>query len=142
LYKALVETELATAVSGGLTAALDPTLYTVSATVRNGRTAAELEAVLDEEVDQLLTNRPVTEAELAKAIKRAKAAFAYSSESVTNQGLWLGFSELMADSYTWLQSYLANLQMVTLDEIAQVAAKYLNRRRRTVGWYLPQESEE
>jgi zinc protease len=38
----------------------------------------------------------VSEAELAKAIKQTKAQFAYSSESVTDQGYWLGFSEIVA----------------------------------------------
>jgi len=136
LYKALVETELAASVGGGLTPMLDPTLYTISATLRANRTLAELEAALDAEIERLLVNRPVTEEELAKAIKRAQAAFAYSSESVTNQGFWLGFSELAANSYTWFQEYLDNLHKVTVEDVARVAEKYLDRRRRTVGRYV------
>ena len=79
----------------------------------------------------------MTEAELAKAIKRAKAAFAYSSESVTNQGFWLGFSELTGGSYTFLDDYLEKIQRVTLDDLSRVAANCFDRRRRTVGWYVP-----
>jgi zinc protease len=141
LYKALVETELAASVSGGLMSMIDPSLYTVSATVRAGRELAEVEAALDAEIDGLLTGRPVTEAELVKAIKRAKAAFAFSSESVTNQGFWLGLSELTAGSYRWFQDYLTSLQGVTVEDVAEVAARYFDRRRRTVGWYVPQASE-
>ena len=142
LYKALVETGLAASVSGGLTPTVDPILFIVSATMRAGRTADELEAALDAELEQLLTNRPVTEAELAKAIKRAKAALAYSSESVTNQGFWLGFSELTAGSYTWFQNYLGNVQHVSTDDVARVAANCFDRRRRVIGWYTPRGDEE
>ncbi len=141
LYKALVETGLAADVGGGTMPMIDPTLYTITATVRAGRTLDEVEAALDAEVDRLLTSAPVTEAELAKAVKRAKASFAYSSESVTNQGFWLGFSELTAGSYTWFDSYLDNLQQVTVDDVNRVAAQYFDRRRRTVGRYVPQTQQ-
>jgi zinc protease len=140
LYKALVETELAANVGGGMPPTIDPSLGTVRATLRAGRTLVEVEEALDSELECLLTDRPVTEAELAQAIKRAKAAFAYSSESVTNQGFWLGFSELVAGSYDWFQSYLENLIGVTVDDVARVAERYLARRGRTVGWYVPQGS--
>ena len=50
-------------------------------------------------------------------IKRAKAAFAFSSESVTSQGSWLGFSEIMAGSHTWFQDYLDKLQQVTVEDV-------------------------
>jgi zinc protease len=141
LYKALVHSKLAAAVSGGLTPSLDPTLLTISATVRAGRTPAEVEAALDTELGQLLGDRPLTDAELTKAIKRAKAAFAYSSESVTNQGFWLGFSELTAGSHLWLEEYLEKLQQVTLDDLSRAAANTFDRRRRTVGWYVPNHQE-
>ena len=137
LYKALVDTELAAAVNGGLTPSLDPTLLTISVTVRAGGTPDQVEAALDAELGQLLADRPVSEAELAKAIKRAKAAFAYSSESVTNQGFWLGFSELTAGSHTFLDDYLDKIQRVILDDLSRVAANCFDRRRRTVGWYIP-----
>ncbi len=137
LYKALVHSQLAVDVSGGLSPSLDPTLLTISATVRAGKTPAEVETALDAELDRLLDERPLTEVELSKAIKRAKAAFVYSSESMTNQGFWLGFSELTAGSHLWLEKYLEKLQKVTLEDLSRAAAKFFDRRRRTVGWYVP-----
>jgi len=135
LYKALVDTELATDVSGGLAATVDPFLYTLSATVRTGHTPAEVEAALDAELARVV-NESVTEGEVAKAIKQAKAQFAYGSESVTNQGFWYGFSEIFAD-YTWFESYLDRLAAVTVDDVQRVAKTYLTRSNRTVGWYVP-----
>ena len=135
LYKALVETELAAGAGGGLTASIDPYLYSFSATVRKGRTLAEVEKALDAEIDRA-ENEPVSEAELAKAIKQAKAMFAFSAESVTNLGFWYGFAEIL-DSYEWFENYLDRLTKVTVADVHQVAQKYFARGNRTVGWYQP-----
>ena len=136
LYKALVETGLAAGVSGSLPAMLDPFLYDVTATVRVGRTLGEVEAALDGEIDRII-REPIAEQELHTAIKQAKAQFAYSSESVTNQGFWLGYSSVVADT-GWFESFLDRLAAVTLDDVSRVAQAYLARRNRTVGHYVPQ----
>ena len=137
LYKALVETELAADVGGGMSPMVDPTLYNLNVTLRAGRSLEEVEAALDAELQRLLTSDPVTETELAQAIKRAKASFAYSSESVTNQGFWLGYSEVVAGAYGWFENYIENLQQVTVADVARVARQYLDPRQRTVGSYVP-----
>jgi zinc protease len=138
LYKALVETELAADVSGGLNPTVDPFLYSVAATVRTGRTPGEVEAALDAELARAVSE-PVSEREVTKAIKQAKAQFAYSSESVTNQGFWYGFSEIFAD-YVWFESYLERLAAVTVEDVQRVAQSYLSKNNRTVGWYVPKRT--
>jgi zinc protease len=142
LYKALVDTDLAANVGGSTTPMIDPTLYSIVATARAGRTLDEVEGALNAEIEALFDDRPITEEELGKAIKRSKAAFAFNSESVTNQGLWLGFSELVAGSYGWFEDYVENLERVTLDDVNRVATKYLNRRQRTMGWYVPENGPQ
>ena len=134
LYQALVERELAAGVYGAYAATLDPYLYRLSATVRGGRTAAEVEAALDAEIDRI-RREPVSAAELTRAIKQTKAQFAYSSESVTNQGFWLGYSALVADT-DWFKTFLDRVESVTVEEVQQVANTYLRQSNRTVGHYL------
>ncbi len=136
LYKSLVTTELATAVSGSLLPAVDPYVYNFSVVVRAGHTPAEVEGALDAELARVIAE-PVAPEELSKAIKQAKAQFAYSSESVTGQAQWIGFSEIFAD-YTWFENYIANISRVTVEDVQQAARKYLRRSNRTVGWYMPQ----
>jgi zinc protease len=135
LYKALVETELATDVGGSCIPTMEPYLYGLSATVRQGHTPQEVEAAFDAEIDRMV-NEPVQAAELAKAIKQARASFAYGSESVTNQGFWYGWSEVFAD-YKWFETYLDRLAAVTVEDVQRVAQKYLRRGNRVVGYYLP-----
>jgi zinc protease len=134
LYQALVERKLAASVSGAYAPTLDPYLYRLSATVRGGRTAAEVEAALDAEIERV-QREPVSAAELTRAVKQTKAQFAYSSESVTNQGFWLGYSAVVADT-DWFETFLDRVESVTAEEIQRVANTYLRQSSRTVGHYL------
>ena len=136
LYRALVESGLAAGVSGGLSATVDPFLYTVSATVRNGQTPEAVEAALNREIDRA-RNEPVSEEELAKAVKQARAMFAFGAESVTSQGFWLGYTEIF-DTYHWFENYLDRLAAVTAADVQRVAQKYLAPTNRTVGYFVPE----
>lgn len=137
LYKALVAEELAVNISGALLPTVDPFVYVLSAGVRPDRAPEEVEEVLEEELARVVDDS-VTQEEVDKAIKQAKAQFAYSSESVTGQALWLGFSEIFAD-HTWAEEYLDNLGAVTIEDVQRVAGEYLQPSNRTVGWYIPNE---
>jgi zinc protease len=136
LYRALVETELASAVDCGMGSTVDPYLFSFSATVREGRSLPEVEAALAAEIERVI-NQPVEQAELDKAIKQTRAQFAFSSESVTDQAHWLGLSEVVA-STAWFESFLARLERVTAEEVQRIAASYLRPSLRNVGCYLPQ----
>jgi zinc protease len=135
LYKALVETELAADADCTMTSTIDPYLFSFSTTVRHGRTLQEVEAALFAEIKRVL-DEPVTQRELDKAIKQTRAQFAYSSESVTDQGYWLGFSEILAE-LGWFESFLDRLSAVTVADVQRVAQAYLQPKLRTVGWYTP-----
>ncbi len=137
LYRALVETELAASVGGGLIATIDPYLYNVVAVVRQGRTPEEVEAALNTEFARLASG-DISQEEFEKARKQAKALFAYDSESVSSQGFWLGFAETVVGDYEWFGNYLDRLMAVTLDDVRRVAADVFQPRRRTVGWFVPQ----
>jgi zinc protease len=136
LYRALVEGELAASIRGGLAATIDPYLYSINVTIRPDHTAEETLEVLDREIDKLL-EKPIKMEELVKAIKQARALFAYNSESITNQAFWLGFSEMFA-TYEWFESYLDRLVEVTHQDVLEVARKYLLSSNRIVGIYRPQ----
>ena len=135
LYRALVDTELAANVGGGLYSSVDPFLFTISATVRDGRTPEEVQAALDGEIARVVAGE-MTQAELDKARKQARALFAYGTESVTRQAFWMAFAENF-ESYTWYENYLENLDRVTLADVQTVAQRYLRPAQRVVGWLVP-----
>lgn len=140
LYKALVNTELAASVDGGMTQTIDPFLYTITAVVRDGKSAEEVEAAIHSEIERLRSG-DITEAELVRVKKQARALFAYSTERVTMQAFWLAFTENIG-SYEWFENYVANLEAVTLDDVKEAAAHYLRPQNRTVGYFIPTAGEE
>jgi zinc protease len=135
LYQALVEGEFAASVHGNLSATVDPFIYTIAVTVRPDRDPEDALKVVDQEIDQLLEKR-IQPDELLKAIKQAKAMFAYGSESTTNQAFWLGYSEMFAD-YDWFEKYLDRIVEVTSEQVMDVAQRYLLPTKRIVGIYHP-----
>ncbi|MGB8253748.1 MAG: hypothetical protein WCF08_11095, partial [Anaerolineaceae bacterium] len=92
-------------------------------------------AAFDDEVHDLL-EQPVSQEEVDRAIKQARALFAYGSESITNQAFWLGYSEMFAD-YKWFTTYLDRLSTVTPKDALAVSQKYLVDSARVVGFYMP-----
>jgi zinc protease len=136
LYRALVASELAAGVSGSVAPTIDPYLYTIVAVARPGRALAEVEAALEAEVARLATE-PINEAELAKAMKRAKAQFALAGESVTGQAQLIGMAEAVAGDYRWFENVLERLSAVTLADLDRVRRQYLTPVQRTVGYYEP-----
>lgn len=136
LYKALVSSELAASAYGGLAPTIDPFLYTLSAVVRSERTLAEVEAALDAELERL-AEAPITQVELDKALKRAKAQFVMAGESITGQTQLLGMAEATVGDYLWFETVLDNLNKVTLEDIERVRQQYLQKQNRVVGWYEP-----
>lgn len=136
LYRALVLTELAAGASGSLAPTIDPYLYSFNVVVRAGRTLDEVEAALDAELDRL-AGEPITQAELDKALKRARAHFLMTAESISGQAQLLGVSELTTGDYRWFDTVLERLNQVTLEDIDRVRRTYLQRRSRTVGRYEP-----
>jgi len=135
MYQALVKTGIAAHTGGGLQETIDPYLYTLRATVSDTYTPEQTEKALFEQIDRLLHDG-ITEAELAKAKKQARASFAYSTESVTNQAYWLAQSAALGDVH-WFSTYLERLNAVTRQDVQTVAQTYLTPRRRIVGWLIP-----
>ena len=78
----------------------------------------------------------ITQKELDKAKKQARAAFAYGTESVTNQAYWLAQSAVLKD-YEWNDSYVSRLEAVTLDDIQEATQRYFVPQKRVTGWLVP-----
>ena len=135
LYRALVDKEYAVSVYGGAQATIDPFLYTITITIHPKRKPEETLAALDKEVERIKQEK-ATKAEITRAIKQARALFAYGSENITNQAFWMGYSEMFAD-YNWFEMYLNKLSAVTAKDVQRVANEYFRPQSRVVGIYIP-----
>ena len=139
LYRALIDKEYAVGISGGFSATIDPYMYTFTITVHPKRKAEEALSALDDEIKRA-RDELVTKEEIERAIKQARAIFAYGSENITNQAFWLGYSEMFA-KYNWFTTYLDRLAKVTPEETQRVAREYFQSQSRVVGTYIPKGAE-
>lgn len=135
LYRALVERELAINVSGGMQATIDPFFYDITLTVHPGQKPDAALAVVDDEIRRI-QQEAVSEEEIARAIKQARALFTYGSENITNQAFWLGYAEMFA-TYDWFVNYVEELSKITPADVQRVAQQYLVPANRVIGLYQP-----
>ncbi len=139
LYRALVDKGLAVDVSGGLHATIDPYLYRITVTHHPKQKPEKALAALDREIEKL-QQEPVADEEIQRAVKQARAVFAYGSEDVTHQAFWMGYTAMFA-SYDWFTTYLKKLSRVTPLDVQRVAQRYFQPGNRVVGMYLPKGAE-
>ena len=139
LYRALVDKEYAVGFYGGAQATIYPFLYSFTMTVHPKRKPEETLAALDKEIEHIQQEK-VTKAEITRAIKQARAIFAYGSENITNQAFWLGYAEMFAE-YGWFETYLDKLSAVKVKDIQRVANEYFKTQHRVVGTYIPMDGE-
>jgi zinc protease len=139
LYRALVEGEISVSCHGSLQATKDPYLYSIHLTVHPEHSPEQVLEAVDQQIKQILDS-PVNQAEIDRAIKQARALFAYSSEDISNQGFWLGYAEMFA-SYDWFENYVEHLAEVTPEKALEIARAYLVPKNRVVGFYIPEESQ-
>lgn len=139
LYRALVDREFAVDVSGWSESTIDPYLYRMTITHRPDRTPEEALAVVDDEIKKL-QDSPVPNEEIQRAVKQARAVFAYGSENITHQAFWMGYTS-MFDDYSWYTTYLNKLARVTPEAVQRVAQKYFQPQARVVGTYIAKGKE-
>ncbi len=133
LYRELIESQLAASVNGSLSASIDPGTYTLYITCRGDHSPEEVITKVNQVVDQLLTKTP-SQNELEIALKQARANFAYSSDNITNQAFWMGYTPSFAD-YAWFKDYVHRLQAVSVEDILRVSRKYFDPAHRVTGVY-------
>jgi zinc protease len=135
LYLALVEKELAVSVGGNLNANVDPGSFTINLTKHPARSVRRLLSALDAQIE-IIQSEPITQAEIDRAVKQAKALFAYGSDNITNQAFWMGYANSFAD-YSWFAEYVERLAAVSPEQVRNTAGKYLRPDARVIGVYTP-----
>jgi zinc protease len=136
LYRALVDTGLASNIGGALLPTEHPFLYYLYATVADGRTLASVESATLAELDRV-AREGISEPELAKVRAQLRARFVYDSDSVTDIAHQLGYFDTIA-SWRAYHELIPRLATVTLDQVNAAARRYLRSDNRTVGWFDPE----
>ncbi|QEL19518.1 M16 family metallopeptidase [Limnoglobus roseus] len=139
VYKALVESKLATDVNGNVFAWHDPSLLEITATCEPAKTEAARDALVAT-LENLATN-PVTAEEVERT--KQKAAL-YRERALSNsQSFAVQISE-WAGAGDWRLFFVHRdrTEKVTAADVNRVAKEYLIRSNRTIGVYVPTAGPE
>lgn len=112
-------------------------LFELDGTPSEGKTVAELEAALLEQVEKIKTSG-VTVAELDRVKAGVIAADVYQRDSMFYQAMQIGTVETIGFSWRILDEYPAKLRAVTPEQVQAVAKKYLIQDNLTIATLDPQ----
>jgi len=136
LHRNLVlERGLATSVAAHNDARVEGGVFWLMAESAQGVEPDVLERAIDDELERLRTE-PVAARELQRVKSMIVATEAYEEETVTDLAEMLGELAVDADWRLALRA-LDRIRAVTAAEVRAVAARFLTRERRVVGWSLP-----
>ncbi len=140
LYRALVDRGLAADVGSGLVASAEPTLFRILATAHSG---VEIRAVEDAAMAEIerIQRDPVDETELDKVKRQARAQFVYAQDGVMRRAMALG-AFAAVDTPERLGALREAIDRLAPDDIMRVARAYLVEKRRTVGWFVPEDGAQ
>ena len=135
LYRALINSGLASSVMGGLAPTAEPFLYTISMTATQGTALARLEEAARVELDRVRRDG-VTEAEVVKARRQLRGRLVFENDGITNVGHQLGYFETIA-SWRLCGALQDQINAVTADQVHAAASTRLKASNLTVGWFEP-----
>jgi zinc protease len=138
LYRTLVESGVASAVSGALLPTEEPFLYTISAVATAGTTLDVVESALLAELEAI-RDKGVTPAELQRGKAQLKARFVFDDDSVSNVAHQIGYFETIGAGEIF-RNLARQVDQVTLDQVAGVTTLF-DPSNRTIGWFDPVTSE-
>ncbi|MEH2446677.1 MAG: pitrilysin family protein [Nostoc sp.] len=140
LYQALVESGLASSVSGGAAELIEPGWYEINATAAAGQELGKIAQVLQESLAKL-QQQPVTTEELNRAKTQLQASYILGNQDITSQASQLGYNQTVAGDYRYIEKYLAAIAKVTPAEVQQAAKTYLNPAKQTIGFFEPTQPD-
>ncbi|MEH1820548.1 MAG: pitrilysin family protein [Nostoc sp.] len=140
LYQALVESGLASSVSGGAAELIEPGWYQIDATAAPGQELGKIAQVLQESLAKL-QQQPVTSEELNRAKTQLQASYILGNQDITSQANQLGYNQTIAGDYRFIEKYLAAIAKVTPAQVQQAAKTYLNPAQQTIGFFEPTQPD-
>ncbi|MBD2207201.1 insulinase family protein [Calothrix sp. FACHB-1219] len=140
LYQDLVESGLASSVSGSAAELIEPGWYELNATAAPGQELGKIAQVMQQSLVKL-QQQPVTTEELNRAKTQLQASFILGNQDITSQANQLGYNQTIAGDYHFVEKYLAAIAKVTPQDVQRVAKTYLNPAKQTIGFFEPTQAD-
>ena len=116
-------------------------LFELEATPAEGKTVADLETALKDEITKLQTDL-VTNDELQRIKAQVLAGDVYQRDSNFYQAMQLGMLETVGLGWQKADEYVAKVNQVTAEQVRDVARKYLIEDHLSVAYLDPQPINE
>ena len=113
-----------------------PGLFQISATVAPGKSPADVEAALYDEIDKVKTG-PIAEWEIEKAHNNARRQQVAAITSSLQRAIQLGENALFYDDPNLINTRADRIQKITAADVRRVAQKYLTKENRSVVITVP-----
>jgi zinc protease len=142
IYKKLVVQDKVAATTGGDYSGwgLDSGAVSIYAVAASGVGLDKVEAVIDSVLEDVRANG-VTAIELERAKKSFLADYIYESDNQSNLARRYGWGLAVGRSVADIEGWPQAISKVTLEDVKQAAAKYLDVRHSVTGWLVPEEPE-
>jgi zinc protease len=136
-YEAIVrEKQLATSVSAGSGESRGPGLFTIVGMTQPGKSVADLEAAIDQEIEKIKTG-PIADWEIEKARTGARSGFVNSVGSSLQRAVLLSQYAMFYDKPDLLNTRAESIAKITAADVQRVAKQYLVKTGRTVVVTVP-----
>jgi zinc protease len=137
MYTSLVDgQQLAASARANIRAALEPTLFEISAQPRRGVAVEKLEQAIYTELTRLQTDGPTPE-ELQKAKNQAIAAYYRGLQTIAGKASAIGNQQVIFGDYHRMSTYEQQINAVTAADVQRVLKTYFAPTNRTVAILVP-----
>lgn len=142
LYKRLVyDLQIAQDVSAFQSSSKLGSMFVISSTARAGHTLAELEQVIQQELDMIKSTVPAVR-EVERARNQYEASFIERLESVNGKADMLNNYYYLTGNPDYFNEDLARYYAIDPQDISTVAARYLRNNERVVISFVPKGKTE
>jgi predicted Zn-dependent peptidase len=132
LYEQIVrQQQLASSAFAFAGSSRGPGLFRVNATAAPGKSLADIERAIDEEIEKVKTGA-IADWEMEKARTSARSAFVSQVQSTLSRAILLSEYALFHDDPELINTRAQKIAAVTAQDVQRVARQYLARENRSV----------
>ncbi len=139
LYQVLVDSGIATDVSGSVASLIDFGWYELSVTASPKEDLKKIDTILTKEIAKL-AQKGINADELKRAKAQFEAGIILGNRDITSQAMQLANDETVTGDYDYMNRYLERLRKVSSQDVQRVAKQYLKLNARVVGYFQPTQA--
>ncbi len=141
LYQELVESGLASDVSGNVASLRAGGWYQILVTAAVNQDLSKIDAAGMKALGKL-AKIGVTAEQVERAKTQLTASVILNNRDITSQAMQLGNDQITTDNYQYTDSHLADIRQVKVADVMNVINKYLQPTAGTVGFFEPTHHTE